>query len=156
MPFPSFRPFFSMSDSDPIPLSHQWWSGIYLNESPPVVTVWFDGGSGPPAYGSFEIEGDGIHHRKHRQHFGNSTSNEAEYLSLITALRWLKYREAPNGVIEMWTDSQLVCYTVNGSWKCRNPRIRRLRDEVIFLLSTYYQWRIHWHRRHHNVKRFGH
>lgn len=125
-----------------------------------AIKIWFDGGSTGKAYGSYEIDGGPeLKHRSIRQDFGHGTSNQAEYLSLIAALKWLRHnRSAPPKELslDIWTDSMLVCQQIKRRWKCRVLHLVELRDEALILLSSYKRWQISWHRRHNNVSRFGH
>lgn len=103
-------------------------------------TIVFDGGSrgNPgPAYGSYHIRPwtttKGI---TERLEFGRGTNNEAEYLSLIAALRALHaflagMEQNPAAVeLEIRGDSQLVMRQVAGRWKAKDARMMRLRDEA--------------------------
>lgn len=124
-----------------------------------TVTIYFDGGSlgGNVGYGSYEVDGAGLKHRSIRQQFGTPiTCNQAEYLSLIAALKWLRHRVNGERHIQIYTDSMLVCRQLPGRWKAKCVHIRELRDEARSLLKQYGQWSIEWRGREANVKRFGH
>lgn len=123
-----------------------------------TVKIFFDGGNGARAYGSYEIQSKELTHKGHRLDFGpHSTCNIAEYLSLIAALRWLRHHTKPLECrLEIWGDSQLVVYQVRGRWKCRVNHLKGLRDEVLSLLEPYRHWQISWHPRKNSVRLFGH
>lgn len=107
----------------------------------------FDGGSkGNPgaAYGSYRISPWGAERETiARLQFGRGTNNEAEYLSLIAALRALRAFLAGSGKptadtsIEIRGDSQLVLRQVGNKWKAKDSRMRALRDEVQSLLGGF-------------------
>lgn len=71
------------------------------------------------------------------------TNNEAEYQTLIEALRCIlellreKGEDPARFRLEIQGDSALVLLQVSGDWKARNPRMRRLRDQVRELLSHF-------------------
>lgn len=124
------------------------------------VTIWFDGGAGPTnpgnGYGSYEIEGPGIHHKVSRQQFGSPiTNNQAEYMALLCALEWIATPAEFD--VEIWTDSNIVANQVSRAWKpSKNPGLRPLLDEAHRLLNHFRSFSIHWRGREANVARFGH
>jgi len=124
-----------------------------------IIKIYFDGGYGRIAYGSYEIEGEGCNHRFERmEHFGQNTSNTAEYRTMIAALKWLRHNLAdPNGAaLEIYSDSKLLVEQMSGRWKIKVLHIRELVIEAQMLLAVFPSRRFIWHRRHHNVARFGH
>jgi len=103
-----------------------------------------------------------LNHKSLRQQFGERmTNNMAEYMALICALKWLSHR-TENGWSSEWTrleifsDSQLVCHQVRGSWKTKLWYLKDLKLEVLRLLEPYKHWEITWKPRKTNVERFGH
>ncbi len=84
------------------------------------------------------------------------TCNMAEYMALISALKWLSHREINDNVVKIYTDSMLVCNQVNGRWKTKLWFLKDLKLEVLRLLEPYKHWQIHWVPRQSNVDRFGH
>ena len=113
--------------------------------TPDYVLV-FDGGSkgNPgPGYGSYAITRtkDGAQ-RLERLEFGDGyTNNEAEYDTLIAALRDLITRIEEAGrqpreyAVEVRGDSALVIYQLQGRWKIKEPRMRDRRDQASRLLQ---------------------
>jgi ribonuclease HI len=105
------------------------------------VVLVFDGGSrGNPGagYGSYAIV-KGSQHTITRLEFGaGMTSPEAEYDTLITALKML-HRQEPVGttMIEVRTSSQLIVNQVKGTWQARDARMQSRRDQVRGLLSQF-------------------
>mgnify|MGYP001369123830 CR=1 FL=1 len=126
-------------------------------------TIVFDGGSlGNPGrgYGSYEIMADGELVRLGREEFeGSLTNNQAEYMTLIEALRWLAEAlgdDRRHATVEIRGDSQLVINQLNGRWKVRNARMLPLVDEANALLRQFGSSRITWHPRAESVRRLGH
>jgi len=113
--------------------------------SPDYLLV-FDGGSkgNPgPGYGSYAITRtrDGAQ-RLERLEFGDGyTNNEAEYDTLIAALRDLIGRIEEAGhhpreyAVEVRGDSALVIYQLQGRWKVKEPRMRDRWDQASRLLQ---------------------
>lgn len=85
------------------------------------------------------------------------TSNVAEYVSLIQALRWFRsVRDQYRYQVNIWGDSKLVVEQVSGGWDCRKPHLNDLRVQVRGLLKGFGGWSIHWHPRQESVAMFGH
>ncbi len=69
---------------------------------------------------------------------GRKTNNEAEYLALLMALRYLVQLFKINAENDQFSasqivvklDSQLVVKQLNSEWKIKNERMRRLSEEV--------------------------
>ena len=113
---------------------------------PPDYVLVFDGGSkgNPgPGYGSYAITRtkDGAQ-RLERLEFGDDcTNNEAEYDTLIAALRDLIGRIEEAGrhpreyAVEVRGDSALVIYQLQGRWKVKEPRMQDRWDECSRLLQ---------------------
>jgi ribonuclease HI len=123
----------------------------------------FDGGSkgNPgPGYGSFVIvhDDDPIVHEQ--VELGDwITNNEAEYLTLIEALRRLlelvgDFRLQTS--VSVFGDSQLVINQVNGLWKIKKPELREMRARVIELLRQFGDYEVNWHSRINSVYVLGH
>ena len=129
-----------------------------------LINIYFDGGARPTnpgkGYGSYEVQSlvKELNHKASRQEFGEPLSNnQAEYLALIAALKWLRHQVADgNYRLMIWTDSKLVRCQVARQWKTKCVHILELRDEVLELLAPYKHWEIYWHGRNNNVARFGH
>ncbi len=114
-------------------------------------TIIFDGGSegNPgPGYGSYAIITRTGQKRIYRLSFGEMTSNEAEYRTLVSALSELIKIVEKGGknpeefTLEVRGDSALVINQVLGTWKTREPNLRALRDEVRSLLGRFKAWRL--------------
>jgi probable phosphoglycerate mutase len=124
----------------------------------------FDGGSlGNPGkgYGSYEItSGETLVRPVHRHDYGdNVTNNQAEYQTLIEALKWLADHlgaDAPQTRVLVNGDSQLVLYQLLGRWKVRNAGLRPLYEEARRLIGRFGQVDLEWHARSNSVSRLGH
>jgi ribonuclease HI len=128
-------------------------------------TIVFDGGSrGNPGagYGSYELR-TRTERRIERLTFGNhATNNEAEYQTLIAALRdVIRCVAAASGDPKTFTvavrgDSQLVIFQVLGKWKVKTPHIRPLHGEATALLARFKRTDIQWQPRAMSVRTLGH
>jgi ribonuclease HI len=126
----------------------------------------FDGGSqgNPgPSYGSFRFGRKGGHlGNPKRLSFGNGTNNEAEYATLIEGVKGvLAELEAtktnPSRVrLEIRGDSQLVIHQLDGSWKAKDARMRRFRDEARSLLDAFGDVHFSYQPRSRSVRLLGH
>jgi ribonuclease HI len=124
----------------------------------------FDGGSlGNPGkgYGSFNITRNGEEFdRQIEVQFGdNMTNNQAEYLSLIGALKSIVNNpdtDPNNTDITIRGDSQLVLKQLMGEWKVKHPNMQPLWAEARGILADVKSWRAVWHARSNSVKVLGH
>lgn len=129
-----------------------------------LITVYFDGGSYGngtefQGYGSYQVDGGpNLQHLALRMDFGSPvTCNQAEYLSLIAALKWLRHHVEPKEThLSVWSDSLLVVSQVQKRWKTRVAHLKELRDEAKELLQPYLTWELKWYGRENSVRRFGH
>jgi ribonuclease HI len=129
-------------------------------------TIVFDGGSiGNPGrgYGSYAVFAADLkiaHERLSYDHIGlRITNNQAEYRTLIGALRWLlelrKGKERSTSVI-VWGDSLLVINQLKGSWKVKNADLRPLYEEALSLVKRFESVDLRWHERLNSVQILGH
>lgn len=133
------------------------WTG------PADYLIVFDGGSqGNPGhgYGSFAIFEGNRAAGVHRLDFtGSLTNNEAEYQTLLSALRHLLDQlgeRAATATLEVRGDSALVLQQVLGAWKAKDDRMRALRDEARALLRRFKARRLVQQPREDTVKVLGH
>jgi ribonuclease HI len=117
-----------------------------------------DGGSkAGRAYGSYEIRDDfsaRLYGKKYRMPLGNSlTSNQAEYIILLLALRQAATYEPTS--VRVFTDSLLVVNQVLGLWKCKKETLKVLRDEARALMEKL-NTEVNWNSREVSVEKFGH
>ena len=128
-------------------------------------TIIFDGGArGNPGegYGSYELR-TRAEHRIERLTFGNRvTNNEAEYRTLIAALRAVLAQiiaskaDPKAATLAVRGDSQLVIFQVTGKWKVKTPHIRPLHAEATALLARFKHADVQWHPRAMSVRTLGH
>jgi ribonuclease HI len=136
-------------------------------EGPADYIMIFDGGSrgNPgPGYGSYALvqSPDGKERLK-RLDFGREmTNNEAEYETLIAALRGLAEGIEASGrspgdfTVEIRGDSALVIRQVTGTWKTKDDRMRLLRNQARSLLGQFKGYRLVLQRREESVRVLGH
>lgn len=136
-----------------------------MNMNHTSFAITFDGGSrGNPGkgYGSYEVRAGGEHDVKRLTFGDRDTNNEAEYRTLIVALRDVLERIAAAGgdpkacAITVRGDSQLVVNQVNGTWKVKTEHIRPLHAEATALLSRFGSRSVAWHGRANSVRALGH
>jgi ribonuclease HI len=90
------------------------------------------------------------------------TNNEAEYQTLIAALRdVLACVAAASGdpkatTVAVRGDSQLVIFQVLGKWKVKTPHIRPLHGEATTLLARFKRTDVQWQPRAMSVRTLGH
>lgn len=104
------------------------------------VEAYFDGSATPnpgdmKIGGYFKGQGDSY---KYSRDIGYGTNNEAEYHSLLYLVKRLNEYEIHK--VKIYGDSKLVINQVNGVWKAREPRMKKLKDEVLKELSTIPNW----------------
>jgi len=123
----------------------------------------FDGGAlGNPGkgYGSYEITCGGTVIRRHRHEYGdNVTNNQAEYRTLIEALKWLSSElgdASKSTALLVNGDSQLVLNQLMGKWKVKNEGLRPYHREASDLIRAFAKVSLVWHDRSNSVRRLGH
>lgn len=113
------------------------------------IIVYVDGGcknnqcsAKREAYGSYKILAKGkkwpdwILYAHETKDYGSATNNQAEYLAILDALGHIsKYRSTKT--IKIYTDSALVFNQIWGDWKTKEPKLIKLRDELLDLLHSY-------------------
>lgn len=72
------------------------------------------------------------------EYLDDATNNEAEYTALIYGLKLLIKENVLN--INIYSDSELVVKQINGQYKVKNQRMKKLYDETISLLSQLDSW----------------
>lgn len=86
------------------------------------------------------------------------SSNEAEYLALISVLETMSAlpENLRNGVIYLFTDSQLVHRQMLGEYKVRAKNLKKLYKRAKELYDKFPQLRLMWVTRKVMVEEFGH
>lgn len=104
---------------------------------PGGYTVQIDGSSkgnpGPAGIGVRILRPDGSVLKEISRSIGVNTNNQAEYEALICALREVEPLAPARVVIR--TDSELLCFQMNGKYKVKNPGLRLLHAEATGLLA---------------------
>lgn len=75
-----------------------------------------------------------------RERLEHCTNNEAEYLAVIHALKYLQSNPAlwkGEARIDFKLDSLLVVQQINGKWKIKDPRMRAFCAQIKELLSCF-------------------
>lgn len=89
------------------------------------LKIFFDGGCRPnPGAMETAVVARGVLH--HVPDLGHGTSNDAEWLALIAALRLAQALGVAD--FELIGDSALVINQANGVWTCRGADLQRHRD----------------------------
>jgi ribonuclease HI len=133
----------------------------------PDYIVVFDGGSrGNPGwgYGSFSIVRvqDGAQRLKRLDLGHGYTSNEAEYDTLVAALKYLLERIEESGrraeqfALEVRGDSSLVINQLSGKWRAKEPRMKERRDLCLGLLEQFGSVELKTQPREESVRVLGH
>jgi ribonuclease HI len=91
-----------------------------------------DGGKrGGVAYGSYKIyTASGILMEHKQIVWGEKTSNEAEYLTMLMAIRKGKQMMTEGEPVTILTDSSLVKEQVEGNWNCNYKHLKVIRDKI--------------------------
>ncbi len=134
----------------------------------PKIEIHFDGGCKPnpgQKYGSFEVLLDGRSvHKITRLDLGHGTNNEAEYETLIEAVRWTYLNLLSGGFhpdqfcVEVFTDSSIVRNGVMrpARRKNRSGRMIALAEKCLLIARHFKSFTARWNPRQKNVNRFGH
>ena len=69
-----------------------------------------------------------------RRHIGRATNNIAEYTALLELLE--RMREVPCTQLIVHSDSELMVRQLNGTYKVKEPELRRRYDRVLALRNT--------------------
>ena len=132
-------------------------------DGPADYLIVFDGGSrGNPGagYGSYAVfEGTRPAPVERLEFPGSMTNNDAEYHTLVAALKTLADQLGPPAAqtaLEVRGDSQLVIQQVLGNWKAKDERMRGLRDQVRTALRRFGKWRLVSQPREDSVRVLGH
>lgn len=121
-----------------------------------MYTLITDGGHRKDiTYGSYKLYDERGKLIIHKQLvFGYGTSNLAEYLTMIVALRRTLDKSVENVVI--LTDSLLLKNQVEGLSQCNYPHLIQARNRVRNLLNCFYSWKIVKVKRNIIVAHLGH
>lgn len=103
------------------------------------LVIYIDGASrnnpGPAAIGGVIIGPDNNELERYSAFLGEKTNNQAEYLSLIEALkRAKKYKPR---FVEVRSDSELIVKQLKGEYKVRDPQLRKLHEKALELAGEF-------------------
>lgn len=137
-----------------------------LASSADYLIVWDGGSKGNPGdgYGSYRVTAvKSGRSRIERLTFpGRMTNNEAEYETLISALKTLAARlrdherDPADFDLDLRGDSLLVINQVSGRWKAKDARMAKYRNQVRALLKEFGAYDLTHHKRSHSVTQLGH
>jgi ribonuclease HI len=95
---------------------------------PEKLLIYTDGGSrnnpGDAAIGVLVTDQEGDIIYKHGEYIGKKTNNQAEYIALIKALE--KAKNYFGNKLSCFSDSQLMIRQLNGEYKVKNIKIKKL------------------------------
>lgn len=98
-----------------------------------AYTAAFDGGASPNpgdmTIGGWIRDPKGNRIYAYTEQIGHGTNNEAEYSSLLKLIEEIQKRGIKK--VHIYGDSALVVNQVNGVWKCKDPRMKLMRDKII-------------------------
>jgi len=100
------------------------------------IKIYVDGGSrGNPgkAAAAFVVIENGKVLTKQGYYIGERTNNEAEYSSVIYALRWLSESKEDYINVQLFLDSELVTKQLKGQYKMKSKNLMPLLKEARFL-----------------------
>lgn len=111
-----------------------------------IYTIWTDGGArgnpGPAAIGARILQAKTVL-AELSLYLGKRTNNQAEYQALIEALEWLiaylnqKHQLTINCQIQIFTDSELMAYQIQGRYRVKNGNLQPLWRRVMSLLNQF-------------------
>lgn len=94
------------------------------------LIIYGDGGSrgnpGEAAYGFVIKSKDGEILYKEGKRIGIDTNNVAEYMAVLSALKYVEQEKINPEEIHFFLDSMLVVNQMTGNWKIKNERLREL------------------------------
>jgi len=67
---------------------------------------------------------------------GGETNNQSEYMAIRAGLRWLEKHSDQYEEAVVLSDSMLAVNGVNGTFTIRNEALKKLRDEIVELVSS--------------------
>ncbi len=130
------------------------------------LQIVFDGGSrGNPGqgYGSFVILAPGRKpHLVQNEYKGLMTNNEAEYETLLEALRYVLQtleggkRDPKRYALDIRGDSELLIKQMTGEYRTKQAALRTRGEEAHRLLRRFGEWHLTWHPREESVALLGH
>lgn len=103
-----------------------------------IMIIYCDGGSrgnpGPAASAFVATENNEVLY-KESKYLGIETNNVAEYNAVLIALNWIKDTNPIDTVI-INLDSQLIERQINGFYKVKNEKLKKLHNNVLIKLKS--------------------
>jgi ribonuclease HI len=106
------------------------------------------GNPGPAGCGAFIRDAEGIVRKRLYRSLGITTNNVAEYEGLLMGLR--AALEMGSKRVHVESDSELMVKQLNGLYRVRDEKLRRLYQEALDLLQRFESYCIRHVRREHN------
>ncbi len=101
-----------------------------------MISIYCDGGSrgnpGPAASAFVVTRNDEVIY-KQGLYLGIQTNNFAEYNAVLTAIKWVAENFSKEEIV-INLDSQLVERQLNGRYKIKNDKLKKLFDEIKLLI----------------------
>jgi ribonuclease HI len=96
-----------------------------------LIICYVDGGCNNrtkrDAYGSFAVFGKDELIHSETFNLPATTSNQAEYMSMINLLEYIRYNKRfKNKKVTVYCDSKLVVNQIANGWKTREPTLKKL------------------------------
>jgi ribonuclease HI len=93
----------------------------------------------------FVITEDGVVVKKIHRKLGWGTNNQAEVNAMLECLR--QTREMGYEEVIAKSDSELLCNHYNGSYRVKNPDLKKLHKDLKFVTSEFKSFDLSWHPR---------
>lgn len=104
-----------------------------------IFNMYTDGGArgnpGPAGIGIVICTPDNTLKFAYKKYIGKTTNNEAEYIALLAGLKLAQEKKITE--LRCFLDSELVVKQLNGTYKVKNDRLKKLYDEVITLAKNF-------------------
>jgi probable phosphoglycerate mutase len=71
-----------------------------------------------------------------------TTNNVGEYSGVLLAVRYAKELQVDD--LEIFSDSKLIVNQLNGSWRCKEAHLRKLRDQIWEEAESFRKISIQW------------
>lgn len=99
------------------------------------IKIYSDGGArgnpGPSASSFVAFKNNKILFKEYK-YFGIKTNNQAEYIALLMAYKWLERNNIHKYKISFYLDSELVVKQMQGVFKIKNSQLRILFNKIKF------------------------
>lgn len=118
------------------------------------LIAYVDGGSrgnpGVAGYGAHILDEEGNKLAALSHNIGIRTNNQAEYSGLIAALDYAHINHFDK--VKVFADSELMVRQINGLYKVKNPKLKRLFEQARLLIDCFKVFSIQYVPREHNCE----